>query len=443
MSTGVSSPELPTQPEPIVFQPLEQHPLQEVLPPDKRIIMQYGDHVLGSKDFYNMLFDNIRGKSSRTAWNLGDEIFTNRALNKPWGQRALGDVELFATDGANPMVFEKESTRKFLAAVNDPNQGDGESIKQMCKDYNIPEDEIDQVLEALVMHWQLLPFSPAFSKNEHLLLLRGDAGEFPGVPRQTSMTLMDEPSGLNVYEQDKKFQKQAEATMLASCAGSVAALVTSIIDTRSRKPIRPNRRNFLKGTAGLFGLAATTSGHQWNTMTSKLEASEEAAWTKDSDLANQAVARFDAAAKMALKNAIPKEHNVFRTLLLLTKTEEALRRKDLGLTDQSLAGIVMGGAHLWDRQYTAEMNDPKKRLQFIRNHVKGVILPVLDTALSQTPGKVDRNQAIADLNDYLASVDITKIKTPDAKRFPRSLLDPGIISPVASFQSPTIIQALR
>lgn len=424
----------------------EQHPLQEVLSADSRIIMSYVHHANTVEERMFQLADIVRGNYLRTGWNTGfiGGIASARAIGKDRDSRSLGNATLFATDGASPLSDELKSFQDFLAIVHNPNNEAGRAIKGLFAEKNIPEQAMDRLLEAIEVHWGHLPFNPQFTKNSELLLLRGDSYEIPNIPDKFTQELIAKPDQLNEVQQEEKYHDIARVVTLSSGAVVIASLVANLIDSRQNKQ-RPklSRRRFLKGATALFGVLTLASGREWKLAADKLEAFDKATTEVDSKKAEQAVERFDAAMQTALKSAKPEDHNVFRTLLLLAKTEEALQRTDLGLTTDDLAAIIMGRAHLWDRQYTAEMRDPQKRAQFIKNHVQMVLIPTLDTALSYSPGQISRDQAIQDLITYIATVDITRFKAPDRDRFPMSLLDQGVITPVASYQNQSLLKVLK
>lgn len=422
---------------------LEKLPPQEVLLNNSRISIEYATHRVTAKDHLSLYQEILDGNTLKTGWNIA---LTQRAIganSSPY----LREARLFTMDGAYPLLFDKQVAENYKKGVHH-SYGVGGDILEEFKSKGISDQDMDLFIERIQLYWARLPFTPFAVKHE-MFLLSGESFPDSYIPNFPPLALSQEEkaSGLNIFQLEERYKSKLTNRSRILALGATVAGIASFIDLKLsiNRSNRPSRRVFLQGMMATIGITSLFSSHQLMNQRDKLEAANSAYQEGDSSKVEQATNRFDAAMQIALKNVEPAENNVFRTLVFLAKTEEALARTDTGLPQDALALIVEGQKHLWDRKYSQEMGNPQKRAQFIRNHFNNVLVPIVEAIIDHTPQAntlEDRNRAIVDLADYIASVDITRINVPDAERFPFSLLDNGIFVPAASYKSPIIKAAL-
>jgi hypothetical protein len=151
--------------------PIEAHLLQEVLSPESRVLMHYGNHTNGGLQRLQQLDDILRGNYMRTGWDLG--TISARAVDNNYS-KSLGNALLFAMDGGVPLAQELNGLPELLKNIHDPSNEAGRLILEMFTSKGIPSKDVDRLLEAIEVHWGKLPFNPMFQKSKEVLLLRGD-----------------------------------------------------------------------------------------------------------------------------------------------------------------------------------------------------------------------------------------------------------------------------
>ncbi|MBI2022066.1 hypothetical protein HYS93_04290 [Candidatus Daviesbacteria bacterium] len=411
-------------------------PHSEILNPTGSVYMHYANHT-PPEQALPTLMDILSGNYFKTGW---DSSLMGRTFDADTYPASLGNVRIMAMDGALPLDAAMKRFSQLKRKVFDPNNPSSRELLRLIRNKGVPPSQIDKMIEAITVHWIYLPFNPYWSRSKEFTLLRGDPFPETVLPSDVSYRLVEEDlqNGYDLYQLEQI--SKARIIVLTGGLGLVAAAgtIASIVDTQIgalRQIPRLGRRALLLGTAALSATLALNIGNGIPSATEKLDAFEKMHTAKSSLDANQALVRFDAALVAASENAQPAKHNVFRSLTLLTKAEET----------GDLAAVIMGEAHLWDRQYAQELTSKQERLEFIRRHFQTVLVPILDTTLRYTPrgaSSTTRAEAYNALVNHIASVDLVRCKEPDHARFPLSLLDNGVFTPISSYQSPTILKAL-
>lgn len=127
-----------------------------------------------------------------------------------------------------------------------------------------------------------------------------------------------------------------------------------------------------------------------------------------------------------------------RTALLISKTQDAIDY--MGKPSDTPAAVVMGAEHIYEAD--TFLNDPKARARIINTFVSRLV-PLFDEVVSKFP-KLSKKDARNALLDYIAQVDIIKIKDPGGPAQNPNLpnLVDQLVTLIDSFQSPQVEAAI-